>query len=85
MADTEGISLNQFITTALASAVGWRNEAADADQARGSANGKPAPAAGESPADGRPRGRNILLVLNLIVLLVVAALAILLLVAAYDS
>lgn len=84
-ADGEGISLNQFITTALASAVGWRNHAASDSRRRGSASEETS-----SPGGGRgvrkSRRQNALLVTNLIVLIVLAALAIVLLLNAwYES
>jgi hypothetical protein len=74
-ADGESISLNQFITTALASAVGWRNHAAPDARRRGSAGEEAASAAA-----------GVLLATNLIVLIILAALAIVLLLTAwYES
>lgn len=85
-ADGEGISLNQFITTALASAVGWRNHAALDSRRRGSAGSEAKPAEGAGAgAGGEPKSRNVLLAANLIMLFVLAALAVVLLVTAWDQ
>jgi predicted RNase H-like HicB family nuclease len=82
-ADAEGISLNQLITTALASAVGWRNRA-EGHRRIGSPPGEAKPSAptgnGSRP---RTRARNIVLTANLILLLVVAAFAVILLLRAW--
>jgi antitoxin HicB len=84
VADREGISLNQFITTALASAVGWRNPGEP--PGRGSvAAGAKAPGNGDAAPARAPRSRRLLLAVNLVVLIVLAALAVaLLLTALYE-
>jgi hypothetical protein len=69
-ADADGVSLNQFITSALASAVGWR--------------GAESAPSGERPARRRG-GRNVLLAVNLIVLVVLAVLAVVVLVTAWHQ
>jgi hypothetical protein len=71
-ADTDGVSLNQFITSTLAAAIGARR------------SGSASAAEAATPPRGR-RGRNALLTLNLIVLVVLAALAIVLLVTAWHQ
>jgi antitoxin HicB len=85
-ADAEGISLNQFITTALASAVGWRNRA-EAGPRRGGSPTREAKPAAPAAADPRPRSRarTVVLTANLILLLVVAAFAVVLLLRAWDQ
>jgi antitoxin HicB len=82
-ADTESISLNQFITTALASAVGWRNHAAPDSRRPVSASSDASPSAAAGGQARPPRSRSVLLAANLIVLIVVAALAIALLLTAW--
>ena len=82
-ADTEGTSLNQFITTALASAVGWRNHAAPDSRRRVSAGSEATPSAAAGGQARPSRSRGVLLAANLIVLIVVAALAIALLLTAW--
>jgi predicted RNase H-like HicB family nuclease len=85
-ADGESISLNQFITTALASAVGWRNHAAPDARRRGSAGEEAASAAAGTRQVRRSRRQSVLLATNLIVLIILAALAIVLLLTAwYES
>jgi antitoxin HicB len=85
-ADGEGISLNQFITTALASAVGWRNHAASDSRRRGSASEETTSLKEGAGGVRKSRRQNALLVTNLIVLIVLAALAIVLLLNAwYES
>jgi antitoxin HicB len=84
-ADAEGISLNQFITTALASAVGWRNHAAPA-----APRGDPG-AGGSKPAVGQGTGRaprsrtNVVFAANLIMLTVLAVLAVVLVLVAWQQ
>lgn len=77
-ADREGISLNQFITSALAAAVGWRigEDAAPAKP-------KPAPADAES---GRSQSRllSIALAANFAVVAIAGAIAVALLVIAWQ-
>lgn len=68
VADDEGVSLNQLITGALASAVGWRN-------------GRPAGGGGASA--GRARSAKVLLVANLAALALACAAAVALLVFAW--
>jgi predicted RNase H-like HicB family nuclease len=87
-ADAEGVSLNQFITTALASAVGWRNHPAagfprHGDIADETNSGAAVARKGGSPR--RSRGRNVVLLVNLAILLVLAALAVLLLISAWHQ
>ncbi len=82
-AEAEGVSLNQWITSALASAVGWR-----------SAGGRPAPAAKDTDAPGTiaepapvvsQRLTRVALAANLVVVLVAAIAAIALLVAYWQT
>jgi predicted RNase H-like HicB family nuclease len=82
-AEADGISLNHFITTALASVVGWRNPAAE--PRRGSLTGGGAhPAAATDTTPARvPRARSAMLTANLVVLSVLAALAFVLLLVAW--
>jgi predicted RNase H-like HicB family nuclease len=79
--ESEGISLNQFITTALASAVGWRNHSASDSRLPGS-TGEGAGVARSMPM---PRRRNALLATNLVVLIFLAAVAVALLVIAWQQ
>lgn len=69
-AEREEVSLNQFITGVLASAVDWRNEHAQAS---------------DRPKSGRPRGMAILLAANLVLVGLAAAAAIGFLIAAWLS
>jgi uncharacterized membrane protein len=68
-ADVNGVSLNQFITSALAGAVGW---------------GRAEDVAG-SPKKRQPRTLTILLALNLLLVAAAAAAAIAFLIAAWLS
>ena len=68
--ERDGVSLNQFITGVLASAVDWRNERAQAS---------------DRPKSGRPRGMAILLAANLVLVGLAAAAAIGFLIAAWLS
>jgi antitoxin HicB len=84
-ADVDGISLNQFITTALAGAVGWRSTS-DSGGGRSGARAAAEPEPRAAPVTaGAPksRTRNVLLVVNLIVLAALAGLAVVLLVTAW--
>jgi RNA polymerase sigma-B factor len=76
-AEREGVSLNALITSALASAVGWRND----DAAAPPATGEPTP---ETPAASAPprRWSSVALVANIVVILLAAVVALALLVAA---
>jgi predicted HicB family RNase H-like nuclease len=77
-AEREEISLNQFISGALASAVGWRH-----DERAGVDAGAPAnEPTGNPPAGGRPDALRATLIANLIVIAIVAAVAVILLVIA---
>jgi hypothetical protein len=73
--ERKGVSLNAFITSTLASAVGWRN-----------APGEPPPAqrrtrrAADVTPPSRRRGLGLLLVANLVIVGVVGVLAIVLVV-----
>jgi hypothetical protein len=69
--ERDGVSLNQFITGVLASAVDWRNENAQAGDRR--------------PRGGRARGMAILLAANLVLVGLAAAAAIGFLIAAWLS
>ena len=69
--ERDGVSLNQFITGVLASAVDWRNENAQTGDRRTTA--------------GRPRGMAILLAANLVLVGLAAAAAIGFLIAAWLS
>ena len=76
VAENEGVSLNTLITGALASSVGWRD---------GSVDGLAVVDAGaedDRPAPQRPRWTSIALAANLVVVVLVAAVAIALLVVA---
>ena len=73
-AEREGVSLNQFITRALAGRIGWGT---DADDDSASARGATA------PADGRGRLIAIALVVNAVVIGLAAAAAIAVLVLAW--
>lgn len=85
-AEREGISLNQFITTALASAVGWRNHSAPDARRRASNGSEVAPASAAVPELGRePKRRSVLLAANVILLLVLSALAVVLVVVAWNQ
>jgi hypothetical protein len=81
VAEAEGISLNQLITGALASAVGWRGSGV---QARST---EPDGDAATAPAEPGPSGRltRVALAANLAVVLVAAIAAIALLVAAWQA
>lgn len=68
--DRDGVSLNQFITSALAGVVGWKREDAG-----------PAPAA--QPARARSRRLTFLLAANLVLVAAAAVAAIAFLVAAW--
>jgi hypothetical protein len=81
-ADADGVSLNQFINSALASAVSWRG--ADGTPSRGDKTSEPADPDAVS-ADAPRRGRSIVLTINLVVLLVLAILAIVLLLTAWHQ
>ena len=82
-AEVEGVSLNQWITSALASAVGWRSSgerpaaAGERKDAQGT-TAEPAPVLS-------PRLTRVALAANLAVVLVAAIAAIALLVAAWQS
>ena len=82
-ADADGVSLNQFINSALASAVSWRG-ADDGATARTDKTSEPADTDAVS-ADAPRRGRSIVLTINLVVLLVLAILAIVLLLTAWHQ
>lgn len=73
--ERKGVSLNAFITSTLATAVGWRN---------GAAGRPPVPrrtrAAGTATQPARRRGLELLLVANLVVVVAVGVLAVVLLV-----
>jgi len=68
--DRDGVSLNQFITSVLASAVGWRRE-----------DGAAAPTTAAPGA--RPRRLTILLAVNLVLVAAAAIAAIVFLIAAW--
>jgi hypothetical protein len=78
--ESKGISLNAFITATLASAVGWRNGAADGGARRARATKRAAAPRTEAP----PRRRLVerLLVVNLLVVGAVGVVALVLLVQA---
>jgi hypothetical protein len=73
--ERKGVSLNAFITSTLASAVGWRN---------GSGEAAPAPrrtrVGAQAPPPPRRRGLELLLVANLVIVGAVGVLAIVLVV-----
>jgi HicB family len=81
-ADADGVSLNQFINSALASAVSWRG--ADGPPSSGDKTSQHADVDAIS-ADPPRRGRSIVLTINLVVLLVLAILAIVLLLTAWHQ
>ena len=68
-ADRDGVSLNQFITGVLASAVDWKHEGAGTTPARGT----------------RPQAMSLLLIVNLVLVGLAAAAAIGFLIAAWLS
>ena len=72
-AEREGVSLNQFITRALAGKIGWGSEAAGE------------PSAADAPRDERGRLIAIALVVNAVVIGLAAAAAIAVLVLAWQS
>ena len=74
-AEREEVSLNQFITSSLSSAVGWRRD----EQAEG-----PSPASAWPDPDRRS-GLRTALVVNLVILAIVAAVAVTLLIIALRS
>ena len=74
-ADVEGVSLNQLITSALASAVAWR---------RAGAEGTPTPAETDIAATGRRPGTlTLLLAANLVVVAIAVVIAVVALVSAW--
>ncbi len=83
-AEAEGVSLNQWITGALAAAVGWRGAGE-----RPAAAPKAGQDAAEPPAEATrtisPRITRVALAANLVVLLIAAAAAIALIVAAWQA
>ncbi len=81
-AETEGVSLNQWITGALAAAVGWRGSG-ERPVAAATDEGTPAPA--ESAPGLSPRLTRFALVANLVVLLIAATAAIALIVYAWQA
>jgi RNA polymerase sigma-B factor len=76
-ADREEVSLNQFITSSLASAIGWRR-----DDAAGAAGAAGAAVPDASPAPDARGGLRTALMVNLVVLAIVAVVAVVLLVIA---
>ncbi len=82
-AEAEGVSLNQWITGALAAAVGWR-VAGERSGSAPKAGKDAAPPAGATRAIS-PRVTRVALAANLVVLLIAAAAAIALLVAAWQA
>jgi RNA polymerase sigma-B factor len=74
-AEREEVSLNQFITSSLSSAVGWRRDAPGED---------PASASAQPDENGRS-GLRTALVVNLVVLAIVAAVAVILLIIALHN
>jgi hypothetical protein len=73
--ERKGVSLNAFITSTLASAVGWRTGPGDAPSAPRRTRG-----AAEAMQPARRRGLGFLLVANLVIVGVVGVLAIVLVV-----
>ena len=73
-ADREGVSLNQFISSALAGAVGWARE-----------DGRVAPGVPSTAAKPRSRWLMLLLAANLVLVAAAAVSAIVFLVAAWLS
>jgi hypothetical protein len=67
-AEREGVSLNQFITKALQSRIGWGTD--------GEEDGAPSASSGSTPADERTRLIAVALVANAIVIGLAAAAAI---------
>jgi hypothetical protein len=78
-AEREGVSLNTLVTSALAGAVGWRDASANGPRA---ADPPPAP---PDPAARRRTLLSIALAANFVIVAVLAVLAIVLLVAAWQS
>jgi hypothetical protein len=83
-AAAEGVSLNQLITSALASAVGWRGSGETSSAAPESDEGSSRTTAERAPALS-PRVMQIALVANLVVLAIAAVAAIALLVVAWQA
>jgi hypothetical protein len=81
-AEVEGVSLNQWITGALASAVGWR---ASGERPVPSETDEGAATLSESAPGLSPRLTRVALAANLAVVLVAAIAAIALLVAAWQA
>ena len=82
-AEAEGVSLNQWITSALASAVGWRT---GGERPAPAAKGTDAPGTTVEPAPVlSPRLTRVALAANLAVVLIAAIAAIALLVAAWQT
>jgi len=73
--ERKGVSLNAFITSTLASAVGWRTGAGGAPQAPRRTKG-----ANQTAQPSRRRGLELLLVANLVIVGAVGVLAIVLVV-----
>jgi hypothetical protein len=73
--ERKGVSLNAFITSTLASAVGWRNGTSEP-----AAGGQRVRRGSTPPQPGRRRGFELLLVANLAIVGAVGVLAIVLLV-----
>ena len=71
----EGVSLNAFITSTLASAVGWRDGAPQP-----AASGKRARPSSAAPQQPRRRGLELLLIANMAIVAAVGVLAVVLLV-----
>jgi hypothetical protein len=73
--ERKGVSLNAFITSTLASAVGWRNGAGDAPPAQ-----RRSRSVAQAAQPSRRRGLELLLVANLVIVGAVGVLAIILVV-----
>jgi hypothetical protein len=85
-AEREQVSLNQFITLALAAAVGWRRPSSNgADQANAEPSAPaPDPSPGPAPARESARVLSLALTVNAVLVAIAAVLAIGLLIAAWS-
>jgi HicB family len=81
-AEVEGVSLNQWITSALASAVGWRTSGERPAPAAQGSDAPPGTTAEPAPVLS-PRLTRVALAANLVVVVIAAIAAIALLVAAW--
>jgi RNA polymerase sigma-B factor len=84
-AEREGVSLNTLVTGALAGAVGWRDAGAGQREAASDSGAAEPDAAGMDPATSRRTLLSVALAANFAIVAVAAALAIVLLVVAWQG